>query len=455
MGAELLESHPEVEELLRTADGRARVALPARERATEALFATGMLLAVAGLAVVAPAGAGVQDAGLVCVVLVVLYTLAERVQFGLGAGTGSAAQLAFVPMLVLAPPALVPLLIVAALNLSRIPEFLRRRSHPDHILLTIGDAWFAVGAAAVLTLLPPGQVGVEDAWILALAVLAQFAVDAIVSAARVWLALGVAPGLQLRMQGLVFAIDAALTPLAFVAAAVAAAEPSALLAVIPLLGLLGLLARERERRIDHALNLSDAYRGSALLMGEMLEADDEYTGGEHSKGVVALALAVGRELDLDPRARRELEFGALLHDVGKLRTPDEIINKDGPLDDAEWAIIRRHPADGQAMLDRIGGVLSEVGLVVRAHHERWDGGGYPDGIAGERIPLASRVIAACDAFNAMTTDRSYRRAMPLAEAIEELRSCAGTQFDPRVVTAVCAVVERETPAPLHAALLVA
>jgi HD-GYP domain-containing protein (c-di-GMP phosphodiesterase class II) len=451
MSAALLESDPEVEALLREAPTRAKTALPRRERASESFFAFALLLSVAGLAVAAPAPV-TERLGAMTIALVVLYTLAERVTFSIGAGTGSGAQLAFVPMLVLAPPALVPLLVVAALNLSRLPEYLRGRAHPDRMLLTVGDAWFAIGPALVLTLLPPGTPGAEDAWIYALCVAAQFGADAAASSAREWLASAVAPTLQLRLQALVFAVDAALTPLGVVVAVAAATEPVALLAVVPLLGLLGLLARERGRRIQHALELSDAYRGSALLMGEMLEADDAYTGGEHTKGVVALALAVGRAMDLDARGRRELEFGALLHDIGKLRTPEAIINKPGPLTDQEWAVIRRHPVDGQTMLDRIGGVLSDVGLVVRGHHERWDGGGYPDGLTGEAIPVAARIIAACDAFSAMTTDRSYRRAMPHKLAVEELRACAGTQFDPDVVEALCRVVAHETPAPLHAVL---
>jgi HD-GYP domain-containing protein (c-di-GMP phosphodiesterase class II) len=104
------------------------------------------------------------------------------------------------------------------------------------------------------------------------------------------------------------------------------------------------------------------------------------------------------------------------------------------------------------MLDRIGGVLTEVGLVVRHHHERWDGAGYPDGILGEEIPIAARIICACDAYSAMTTDRSYRAAMPSEEAIAELWTCAGTQFDPRVVEAVVAVLRREIPAQPSIAL---
>ena len=121
-------------------------------------------------------------------------------------------------------------------------------------------------------------------------------------------------------------------------------------------------------------------------MGDMLEADDAYTGGEHSQGVVALSLAVGEGLGMSGTPLRNLEFGALLHDVGKILVPNEIINKPGKLTDAEFEVVKRHPVDGQHMLDRIGGALAEVGLIVRSHHERWDGGGYPDGIAGEAIP---------------------------------------------------------------------
>ena len=114
------------------------------------------------------------------------------------------------------------------------------------------------------------------------------------------------------------------------------------------------------------------------------------------------------ELGSTTRRRRNVEFGALLHDVGKIAIPNEIINKPGPLDDREWAMMQDPHVEGQRMLERVGGLLGEVGAVVRASHERYDGGGYPDGLAGEAIPLASRIVSACDAFNAMTTDRSYR-----------------------------------------------
>jgi HD-GYP domain-containing protein (c-di-GMP phosphodiesterase class II) len=145
---------------------------------------------------------------------------------------------------------------------------------------------------------------------------------------------------------------------------------------------------------------------------------------------------------LDDAQRRRVEFGALLHDIGKIAVPKEIVNKPGPLDDAEWAVIRTHTVEGQRMLERVGGLMADVGVVVRASHERWDGGGYPDGLAGEGIPVEARIVCCCDAFSAMTTNRPYRPAMPVADALDELRRCAGTQFDPAMVTALVAVVDR-------------
>src|SRR3954453_7670302 len=173
----------------------------------------------------------------------------------------------------------------------------------------------------------------------------------------------------------------------------------------------------------------------------------------HSEGVVDLALAVGDEMGLDPARRRNLEFGALLHDVGKIAVPKAIINKPGPLDDDEWEIMRGHTIEGQRLLDKVGGFMREVGLVVRSSHERFDGDGYPDGLAGEQIPLGARIVACCDAFSAMTTDRSYRKARSAREALEELERCSGSQFDPVVVEALLAGVRRSSEQELHAATM--
>jgi putative nucleotidyltransferase with HDIG domain len=184
----------------------------------------------------------------------------------------------------------------------------------------------------------------------------------------------------------------------------------------------------------------------ALVLGEVVEHDDSYTG-EHCRQVVELALAVGERLGLDADRRRNLEFAALLHDVGKVAIPKDIINKPGKLDAAEWELMKTHTIVGQRMLDRVGGFMSDVGRIVRSHHERWDGGGYPDGLSGDAIPLEARIIACCDSYNAMTTDRSYRAALPPGVAAAELSRCAGTQFDPRVVDAALAAVGEPVTAP--------
>jgi putative nucleotidyltransferase with HDIG domain len=256
-----------------------------------------------------------------------------------------------------------------------------------------------------------------------------------------FLAHGIRPDAHLRFAAWACSVDLALAPIGLLAATSTGLGSYAFVAVLPLVGLLELFARQRRIGIDHALELGQAYRGTAFLLGDMIEVDDAYTGS-HSQQVVELVLAVADELGVDAETRRDAEFGALLHDVGKIHVPNEIVNKRGPLDDAEWAIMRRHTIDGEAMLSRVGGMLARVGGIVRATHEHYDGSGYPDGLAGDAIPLAARIVTCCDAFNAMTTDRSYRKALSLEIAVAELRRVAGTQFDPRVVDAVLAVVER-------------
>jgi HD-GYP domain-containing protein (c-di-GMP phosphodiesterase class II) len=225
-----------------------------------------------------------------------------------------------------------------------------------------------------------------------------------------------------------------------VAAFASVRYPYAFLLVLPLCGLLGVFALERRLRMRQALALSHAYRGTAMLLGDVVEDDDKYTG-EHSRTVLELALPVGDALGVSARERRDLEFAALLHDVGKMAIPKGIVNKAGPLTHEEMALMRTHTIEGHRILSRFGGVLGGVGAIVRACHERWDGAGYPDGLAGKRIPLAARIIFCCDALNAMSTDRAYRAALPLPAALAELRDNAGTQFDPRVVEVLTGLVE--------------
>ncbi len=157
-----------------------------------------------------------------------------------------------------------------------------------------------------------------------------------------------------------------------------------------------------------------------------------------------LALAVGRELRMGPEGLDEVARAAELHDIGKIAVPDAILDKPAALDPVEWGFMRRHPLIGERIL-LAAPALRPVARLVRSSHERWDGGGYPDGLRGDEIPLGARVVAVCDAYDAMTTERPYREPVDPADAIGELRRCAGTQFDPIVVDAFCSVIARERP----------
>lgn len=165
-----------------------------------------------------------------------------------------------------------------------------------------------------------------------------------------------------------------------------------------------------------------------------LGVSDQYTEG-HCQRVAALACDVGRELGLGSVDLFELELTARLHDVGKLRVPTEILDKPGPLDPHERLVVMEHPGWGAEMVARIPG-LEAVALLVRLHHERMDGDGYPHGLEGERIPIASRIVSVCDAYSAIVDDRPYRRGQPSGMALAELRRSAETQFDPDVVAAL-------------------
>jgi len=365
--------------------------------------------------------------------LVLAYAIAANVEFEVRTGLTLPTELALVPMLFLLPLGYVPLFVAGAMLLARIPELIR--VSPDRVLLVPGNSAQSLGPVVVLALGGAGAPDLHDWPIYLAALAAQFAVDFLVNGAHQWYVNGVHPLTLLPFMGWAFLVDAALAPIGLAVAFAAEGEPLAVLLVLPLLGLLAEFARERRVRIDHALELSHAYRGTAMLLGDVVEADDAYTGS-HSRDVVSLVLAVCDRLGLDARDRRDAEFAALLHDVGKIKIPAEIINKPGPLDDEERALINTHTVEGERMLTQVGGILGNVGHVVRSCHEDWDGSGYPDGLASEEIPLAARIVRCCDAFSAMTTDRPYRKARSVEEALDELRRCAGTDFDPRVVEAL-------------------
>jgi HD-GYP domain-containing protein (c-di-GMP phosphodiesterase class II) len=194
-------------------------------------------------------------------------------------------------------------------------------------------------------------------------------------------------------------------------------------------------ALEHGRRHEH---YDPAVHAHVEALAVAMDMRDQRTA-RHSEDVVDLAQRVGDLLQLDDTALLELEFAARLHDVGKIQVPDAVLNKPGPLEPHENEVIRCHAIWGAETLARIPG-LEAVATIVRFHHERWDGAGYPDGLSGGRIPLGSRIISACDAYGAMTADRPYRAALPPDDALEEIRSGAGTQFDPSVVHALVEVL---------------
>jgi HD-GYP domain-containing protein (c-di-GMP phosphodiesterase class II) len=370
---------------------------------------------------------------------VVAYALAYNVEFEVGPGLAVATQLVFVPMLFVLPLELVPAAVAAGVLLGNVLELASGRYRVERLLGRLGEATFSLGP--VLVLVAAGAPSPADAapLVLLAALAASFVSDLAYAATHARIALGISPRSFIRTMSISWAVDAALAPVGFLAALAAADHEAAILLVLPLAALLRTFARERRTRIDHALELSHAYRGTAMLLGDVVEADDSYTG-EHSQDVVLLSIAVAEQLRLDARMRRDTEFVALLHDVGKIRIPNEIINKPGPLTPEERAIVETHTLIGEEMLDRVGGVLGNVGHLVRSCHERYDGGGYPDGLAGEEIPLVARIVCACDAYSAITTDRPYRAGRSTEEAIAEMRRCAGSQFDPDVVEALARAV---------------
>ncbi len=413
---------------------RDRSRLSARERAAESLAGAGLLATTAWLWTLDPPHTVELVPAALCLFV---FVAASRVHFDTPLGYTVATQVAFVPLLFALPLTVVPLAAILGVALSQLPDVLRGETAPARLLRAVPNSWFAIGPVAVLVIAHVPVDHADTGWLM-LALGAQFVLDFATYYARSWLTRAAGLMAQVR-ESWSYGVDAALSVIGLLVAKDLHAHPVVALAPLPLLGLLAVFARERHHRMKGMLELQDAYRGTALVLGDVVEADDGYTG-EHCRMVVGLAVAVATKLGLGADHIRDLEFGALLHDVGKVAVPKEIINKPGKLDDAEWKIMKTHTIEGQKMLNQVGGFMRQVGSIVRSHHERWDGGGYPDGLVGEQIPLAARIIACCDSWNAMRTDRSYRRALSWETARCELIANSGTQFDPQVVEAFLAAI---------------
>jgi HD-GYP domain-containing protein (c-di-GMP phosphodiesterase class II) len=187
------------------------------------------------------------------------------------------------------------------------------------------------------------------------------------------------------------------------------------------------------KQLQQAVIESRLESASVTTLAAALDARDSYTG-EHSEAVVGLARAVAARLGLGEGEMAEVRQVALLHDIGKIAIPDAILNKSGPLTESEWTVMRTHPVRGAALVAAVP-ALAHLASTIRAEHERWDGKGYPDGLMGQQIPLTSRITFVCDAYHAMTSDRPYRTALPIAHACAEIADGRGSQFCPETADA--------------------
>lgn len=198
--------------------------------------------------------------------------------------------------------------------------------------------------------------------------------------------------------------------------------------------------RARSRELNHSITaMQETCAATMTALAQVVEAKDVTTRG-HLDRTHRYGIALAERVDPQLAARPEVGYGFFLHDIGKVGIPESILCKPGPLDEDEWDIMRMHPAIGARIVEPIR-FLADAVEIVRSHHERWDGRGYPSRLAGEEIPAAARVFAVVDSFDAMTSDRPYRRALPLERAVDEIREGAGTQFDPTVVIAFLELVD--------------
>ena len=199
--------------------------------------------------------------------------------------------------------------------------------------------------------------------------------------------------------------------------------------------IVGSITHRRERALSDQLitqqQVQETYSATLMALTQALETRDLETQG-HSDRVTSLSLTIAKEMAISSKEVQQIHWGALLHDVGKIGIPDHILRKPGPLDDEEWVMMKKHPEIGYDMLKDIEFLVPALNI-VHDHHERFDGKGYPQGLKGKDIPLAARIFSIVDSYDAMTSDRPYRKKMSSVEALNELRKCSGSQFDPEIV----------------------
>ena len=431
---------PEAGGLIEDARARASERLAARDsRAT--LFGALAFVAVAvPFAFLAPSDRAVEPG--VLLLLVVAYALAARVEFEVGSGFAVPTQIVFVPMLFLLPVALVPLCVAVGFLLCSSADFARKRVHGERALLEVFSAWHALGPA--LRPRSRRRAGADVGRAAAARARARSRSSPSTSPARPcaprWPSTSPVRA-QLRLTAPVYFVDAALAPAGFLFAIVAYDEPfasSSSSRCSPSLPSSRASVTAGSTTRSSSATRTGAPRSCSATSSRPTTPTPAATAATSSSSSSASRPSSG----LDARSQQDAELTALLHDVGKIRIPAEIINKPGKLTDEEWEIMKTHTVEGEQMLAKIGGLLGRVGHLVRSCHERWDGKGYPDGLAGEDTPLVARIVCACDAYNAMTTDRPYRKARSAEEALHEMEVCAGTQFDPDVVAALAVVALR-------------
>src|SRR5580765_5584623 len=323
-------------------------------------FATGFI----AVALVLPFALDSQRSPSIATViaLIVAYAFASQARFEVGTGLFLPTGLIFVPMLFLLPLGWVPVVICAGLLLGSSTDLLRRGLPLERILIVPLNSWYSIGPVLVLAIAGEHDPTLSDWPVYVAALAAQCAIDYAIHAPHQRFVNGVRLSLMARYMSWAFLVEAALAPVGLLVALAAANEPVTITFILPLIALLFVFAHERQVRIDHALELSHAYRGTALLLGDVVEADDAYTG-LHSRDVVSLVLAVCDTLGVEGRERRDAEFAALLHDVGKIKIPSEIINKPGKLTDAEFDVIKTHTVEGERLLSQVGGLLGNVGRI--------------------------------------------------------------------------------------------